>query len=97
MKQTITCFVAYEHENVGNVLFAVKRLPKRVKLESTSALKYIASHCNTPYVLISAKPELLHFTADSLNRFCDLLANSKAMLAYSDYIDEHEDGSFTDH
>ena len=97
MKQTITCFVAYEHENVGNVLFAVKRLPKRIKPESTSALKYMASHCNTPYVLISAKPELLRFTAETLTRFCGSLANSNALMAYSDYIDEHEDGSFTDH
>ena len=97
MKQTITCFVAYEHENVGDVLFAVKRLPKRIKPESVSALKYMAEYCNTPFVLISPKPELLRFTAEALNRLWGLLANSKAMMAYSDYRDEHEDGSFTDH
>ena len=38
-KLRMTCFVANEHEAVENTFFAVKKLPKKVKPESTSALK----------------------------------------------------------
>ena len=97
MKHSVTCFVAYEHEITENSLFAVKKLPKSIKPESVSALKYMASHCETPYVLISAKPELLRFTSESFELLCGMLAQSKAMMAYCDYIDKHDDGSLTDH
>ena len=36
-KLRMTCFVANEHEAVENTFFAVKKLPKKVKPESTSA------------------------------------------------------------
>lgn len=96
-KLRMTCFVANEHEAVENTFFAVKKLPKKVKPESTSALKYIAKYCDSPIVLFSQKPEYLRFSEDSAKRLEDLFVSSKALIAYSDYSDEHEDGSITSH
>ena len=86
-KLRMTCFVANEHEAVENTFFAVKKLPKKVKPESTSALKYIAKYCDSPIVLFSQKPEYLRFSEDSAKRLEDLFVSSKALIAYSDYSD----------
>ena len=96
-KQTVACFVSNESKFAESNCYAVKKLPKNIKPQSVSALKYIARHCDTPTVLFSMKPELLRFTQESLNRLHELLESNGAMIAYSDYSDIHEDNSSTPH
>ena len=97
IEKKISVFVEKTRDIVENISYIVKPLPKNVKPESVSALKYIASHCTTPAVMFSTKPELLRFTPESANRLLDAMNEAGALIAFCDYNDEHEDGNTTAH
>lgn len=97
IEKKISVFVEKTRDIVENISYIVKPLPKNVKSESVSALKYIASHCTTPAVMFSTKPELLRFTPESANRLLDAMNEAGALIAFCDYNDEHEDGNTTAH
>lgn len=97
IEKKISVFVEKTRDIVENISYIVKPLPKNVKPESVSALKYIASHCTTPAAMFSTKPELLRFTPESANRLLDAMNEAGALIAFCDYNDEHEDGNTTAH
>ncbi len=97
IEKNISVFVEKTRDIVESISYLVKPLPKKVKPESVSALKYIASLCTTPAVMFSAKPELLRFTPESANRLLDAMNEAGALIAFCDYYDEHEGGKTTAH
>lgn len=94
--KNITVFLDRGSDLFQSENFVAKHLPKAIKPESTSALKYIAEHCNTPVVMFSANPSLLKFEAGALDRI-EAALNEDAIIAYGDYTDVLEDGTLSVH
>lgn len=95
----VTCYVENSREfAAAGGFFTIRKLPQRVKPESTSALRYIAGSCSTPYVMFALEPELLEFEKDALQSFGKALESPDAIaIAYSDYTDCHENGNAAPH
>lgn len=94
--KNITVFLDRGSDLFQSESIVAKHLPKAIKPESTSALKYIAEHCNTPVVMFSANPSLLKFEAGALDRI-EAALNEDAIIAYGDYTDVLEDGTLSAH
>ncbi len=94
----VTCYVENSREFVAGGFFTTRKLPQRVKPESTSALRFIAGSCSTPYVMFALKPELLEFKKDALQNFGKAFGNPDDItIAYSDYTDRRENGNVAPH